>query len=237
VSHPTGQQQELRGAIEATRLGFALTAGAVESLARSAHRLAVRGVCVPIPFVATVRAVLRDLPPAPIDVVTVANFPLGNGMLECVFAEVETAVALGADHVDLVVPGGLVADRRWREAARFVEEVRLRIEEAASGSARSVVLKVILETAAFDRDRIEGAAMAALEGGARWLKTSTGFHPAGGATEDAVRLLRRLAPIGIGVKASGAIRTREDALAMIEAGADRIGTSSETTILAAAAEM
>ncbi|MDR0786811.1 MAG: deoxyribose-phosphate aldolase [Gemmatimonadota bacterium] len=218
----------LGGAIEATRLNYGLTDTVVRDLVRQAAGQGVRAVCIPPAFVASAVAEVAACG-ASVEVVTVACFPMGDASPVARRAQVTEAVEDGADHIDLVLPGALIADRCWTELIRHIREVRLWMDEAAG--SRSVALKTILESAAWDEDRLRCAAMAAVEGGARWLKTSTGFHPAGGATPEAVALLRGLAPEGVGVKASGGIRTREQAIRMLEAGADRIGTSSEMAIL------
>ncbi|MQA90635.1 MAG: deoxyribose-phosphate aldolase [Gemmatimonas sp.] len=229
---PTGagaSQGRLRRAVEATRLGFGLTARDIRELARSAGPLGARAICVPGCFVgAAFEGALQVADWTP-DIVTVANFPTGDHELDEVVAAVRRAGRDGADHVDVVAPGALVAEKRWGDLTEFVRIVR---EDAEDGSGGRIAIKVILETAALDVERIRGAADSAVEGGARWLKTSTGFHRAGGATEEVVRMLRSIAPPEVGVKASGGIQTYEDAVRMLDAGADRIGTSSEAAVLA-----
>jgi deoxyribose-phosphate aldolase len=220
--------ERLKSAIEATRLNFGLTEDDVVRTTRSAADLGVRGVCVPAIYLPAALAAAREEPGWAGELVTVANFPTGDHPLEQVASEARRAAVAGADHLDVVVPGGLVSEKRWAETTDFLREV-LRALRGEDG--RVVHLKVILETAALDEERTRGAAAAAIEAGARWLKTSTGFHPAGGATVRAVELLRRLAPPAVGVKASGGIRSREAALGMLSAGADRIGTSAEAAIL------
>jgi deoxyribose-phosphate aldolase len=222
------ESERLRRTIEATRLGFGLTVRSVEEFTRGAGALGVQAICVPGVFVGASRIAARDVPGWAPEFVTVANFPTGDHDLEDVLVEAHRAGRDGADHVDLVVPGALVNEGRWPAVTEFVRRVR---EQADESAGRAVAVKVILETAALDEDRIRGAADAAIEAGARWLKTSTGFHPAGGATEEVVRLLRSIAPPEVGVKASGGIRTRADGLRMLDAGADRLGTSSEAVIL------
>jgi deoxyribose-phosphate aldolase len=122
---------------------------------------------------------------------------------------------------------GALKSRRMRDVAADVEAV-----------VRAVVgvpVKVILETAALTDAEKRLACRLAVEAGAAFVKTSTGFHPAGGATVDDVRLLRAEVGAGIGVKASGGIRNLADAQAMIAAGANRIGTSASVAILTALA--
>ncbi len=227
---PVDAERALARSIEATRLGFGLTAEAVRALVESAGALRVGGVCVPPIFVAAARDAVAKVEGWTPDVVSVANFPTGDHPLSIVERVAAGAAEAGANHIDLVVPGALVMEGRFVEVERFVARV-YRAAAGAAGSASPVELKVILETAALGEEQVRGAAVAAIAGGAQWLKTSTGFHPAGGATEAAVALLRSIAPAGIGIKASGGIRTREDARRMISAGADRIGTSSEAVIL------
>ncbi|MBU6217431.1 MAG: 2-deoxyribose-5-phosphate aldolase, partial [Acidobacteria bacterium] len=95
-----------------------------------------------------------------------------------------------------------------------------------------VVVKVILETALWSPAVVRAAAGAALDGGADMVKTSTGFHPAGGATVEAVEVLREAVGARAGVKASGGIRDLATALAMVDAGADRLGCSATEQLLA-----
>jgi deoxyribose-phosphate aldolase len=97
-----------------------------------------------------------------------------------------------------------------------------------------VILKVIIESALWNDEQIVGVCSAAVQGGADFVKTSTGFHKSGGASLSAVRLMRKTVGGKIGVKASGGIRTYADAIAMIEAGASRIGASASRAILSEA---
>lgn len=221
-------QERLRAAIEATRLGFGLSSGAIRAFTRSAAQLRVRGLCLPPLFLGEAAATVSSMPDWQPELVSIANFPLGDHGLSLVLLEVEAAVRSGAEQIDLVVPGGLVEERRWREVTDFIRNSRLHAEALAG---HAIAFKVILESAAWDEERVRGAADSAIEAGAHWLKSSTGFHPAGGATPEGIELLRRLAPPHVGIKASGGIRTRSQALEMLSAGADRIGTSAETTIL------
>ena len=112
--------------------------------------------------------------------------------------------------------------------ARVAEDV-----EAVVRAAASVPVKVILETTALTDDEKRRACRIAVDAGASFVKTSTGFHPSGGATVADVRLLRAAVGPTIGVKASGGIRTLDDAKAMLDAGANRLGTSASVAILSA----
>ncbi len=159
----------------------------------------------------------RRLGPAPARVVTVVGFPLGASGLTQKAAETRLAVADGAAEIDMVIPLGSAKADRWDQVGDEIEAV----VQAAQGRA----VKVILETAALTSREVTLAARTAVAAGARAVKTSTGFHPAGGATPEVVALLRQTVGPMLGVKASGGIRTAETAIAMLRAGADRIGAS------------
>lgn len=142
-------------------------------------------------------------------------------------AEAAEAVRNGADEIDMVVNLGLVRAGEWRGVESDVRAVRNAIDLVASER----VLKVICESAALSDDELRNTCRAAVAGGADFVKTSTGFHKAGGATERAVAIMRETVGDNIGVKASGGIRTTAAALAMIAAGATRIGASATRDIL------
>ena len=158
---------------------------------------------------------------------SVVGFPLGASSTAAKRAEAEAAVADGAVEIDMVMDlGGLESE----------DDERVRADVAAVAdavAARNGLLKVILETALLDDDDVVRACRIAVEGGAHFVKTSTGFGP-GGATVHAVQLMRKTVGPEIGVKASGGIRTFEDALAMLEAGANRLGTSQGIAIVGGA---
>jgi len=151
-------------------------------------------------------------------VATVIAFPLGAVPARNKAFETRVAVDSGADEIDMVIAYGRLIDG---EEEYIVDEVA-----AVVDSARGRVVKAIIETAALSRNQIVRGALAAQRGGAHMVKTSTGFHPLGGATLDVVRLLRTTVGETMGVKASGGIRDEETARRMIEAGASRIGTST-----------
>ena len=119
---------------------------------------------------------------------------------------------------------GWISSGDWSNLENEVAAVRRAI-------SASVVLKVILETGLWSSEQIVAACKHSVSGGADYVKTSTGFHKVGGASLDAVRTMRNAVGEDIGVKASGGIRTTADALAMIEAGASRIGASASRVIL------
>jgi deoxyribose-phosphate aldolase len=174
-----------------------------------------RTVCVNPQWVT---ACIHRLSGSGVGVATVAGFPLGATSSAAKAAEVRLAVADGAAEFDVVAPLGWIRSGLWVQVA---DEFAM-VAHAAGGR----LVKLILETAALTPDESHRAGTIALGSGIGMLKTSTGFHPAGGATPEAVRLLREVAGSRAGVKASGGVRTPEQAIAMLRAGADRLGSSS-----------
>ncbi|MCD1144993.1 deoxyribose-phosphate aldolase [Kocuria sp. LUK] len=154
----------------------------------------------------------------------VVGFPLGASATEVKAFETRTAVDAGAQEIDMVID---IAAARANERETLERDIRAVAEATHAGGA---LLKVIIETCLLDDDAKVLACEAAVAAGADFVKTSTGFSTAGATVAD-VRLMRATVGPDIGVKASGGIRTREDALAMIEAGASRIGASSGPALL------
>lgn len=204
--------------VEHTLLSADATPTRIEQLCREAALHGLFGVCVPPAHVARARDTVRG---ANVRVITVAGFPLGYSTSIVKAEEARRAVLDGADEVDMVAAIGLAKGGSFDEVEADVREVRRAIPDC--------VLKVILETGYFGEPELRRVAEAAIAGGADFLKTCTGFGPRGATSSD-VRLLVEVAKGRAGVKASGGIRTREAALAMIEAGATRIGTSSGVEI-------
>lgn len=158
-------------------------------------------------------------------VASVVGFPHGCDRPDVKARAAAIAVADGAREIDMVLAlGALRSGDLERVAADIAGVVR-----AVPGMA----VKVILETTALDDDQKRLACRIACAAGATFVKTSTGFHPSGGATTADVRLMRETVGPGIGVKASGGIRSLASAQAMLAAGANRIGTSASAAILAA----
>ncbi len=155
--------------------------------------------------------------------VSVLAFPHGASLPSAKAHEAAALAALGAKEIDMVMNVSALKDRDYDIVAKDIAGV-----VAAAGAA--VRVKVILETALLTDEEIVDACRIAVDAGAAFVKTSTGFGP-GGATSEAVSLMRRTVGDGMGVKASGGIRSLDDALKMIEAGADRIGTSATVKIL------
>ena len=187
----------------------------MESLLREAEELGTYSVCVSpsmLPVDTTVK------------VATVCGFPSGQHAPSVKAAEAADSVSKGADEVDMVINVGLA------RAGEF-DAVREEIAEVREAAPKPTVLKVIIESAALSDEQIVAVCEAAEQAGADFVKTSTGFHPAGGASEHAVALMRRTVGDRLGVKASGGIRDRAAAEAMVAAGASRLGLSSSRAVL------
>ncbi len=178
------------------------------------------GCCIP-PF--WVKKVSRDLTDFDIQVVTVIGFPFGFHMTETKLEEIEIAINNGADELDVVMNiSAFKSGMSWAK----IELVKC--SKLIHDNAKQ--MKVIIETAYLSRDEIITASNMAKDAGTDFIKTSTGFASQG-ATIENVKLLREILPSNVGIKASGGIKTREQALQLIKAGADRIGTSSGPELL------
>jgi deoxyribose-phosphate aldolase len=210
----TPTRAQLAARIDHTLLKPEATAEQVAALCREAEELGAFSVCVsPARLPVTTDVV----------VCTVVGFPSGAHAPAVKAAETAQAVADGAAEVDVVVDLGRVCAGDWDAVEADVAGV-----VAAAGDA---LVKVILETAALSPDEVVQACRASERGGARYVKTSTGFHPSGGATVEAVRLMSETVGGRLGVKASGGIRDTATALAMLAAGATRLGLSGTRAVL------
>jgi|HubBroStandDraft_1064217.scaffolds.fasta_scaffold89069_2 deoxyribose-phosphate aldolase len=205
--------------IEHTLLRADATPEEVERHCLEAVEHGLFAVCVSPLYVTLARRRVGDAA----SVVTVAGFPLGTSTSAAKADEARRAVAEGASEVDMVMAIGLARSADWAAVRADVLAVRQ--------AAPDAVLKVILETGYFDEAGIRRAAEAAVEAGADFVKTSTGFGPRGATVED-IRLLGEVVGGRAQVKASGGIRTAAQARAMIGAGATRIGTSNGVEIAA-----
>ncbi len=206
--------------VDHTLLKPEATRGQIDALCAEAERLQTRTVCVNGMWV---RAAAEHLATSDVGVCAVVGFPLGAMSLNSLLAETRDAVDGGACEIDMVIPLGYVKDGAWAQAKRYIAQVR-------STMPRAAALKVILEAALLSDAQIAQACRVAVDAGAEFVKTSTGFNPAGGATAHAVRLMRQSVGPGVGVKAAGGIRKLSDALEMVDAGADRLGMSATATV-------
>lgn len=206
--------------LEHTNLSPTLTIHSIDQLVKEAKENFLLGVCVP-PF--WVKRARREIGSASVLLVTVAGFPLGYNMTETKLDEISRAIDNGADEVDLV----------WNVTS-FKTGIPWTKIEIAKCSKRvhdyQKILKVIIETAYLSDEEIIEACKLCADAGADFVKTSTGFAPAGARVEH-VKLMRSVLPAEVGIKASGGIKSREQAVELIEAGADRIGTSSALKII------
>ncbi len=208
---------DLASVIDHTLLKPDATGDQIRKLCLEAVEYGFCSVCVNPVWVPLCSGELREHRPI---VCSVAGFPLGATPMAA--GEAEWAVSRGAGEIDMVLPVGLLKAGDRRGVLRSIEEV----VKAVQGTP----VKVILETCLLTREEKILACRLSEEAGAAFVKTSTGFAGGGATTED-IALMSETVGGRLGVKASGGIRTREDALAMIEAGATRIGASSSITIV------
>jgi len=180
------------------------------------------GVCVNPAYVKLAK---ENLAGSDVKIVTVVGFPLGASSSKVTAFEAKTAIEDGADEIDMVINVSAMKDKNYDYVVEDIKTVK-----AACGNH---LLKVILETDLLTKEEIKKASELCVEAGADLVKTSTGFVKGGvGAKPEDVKIMHdTVAPHGLMVKASGGVRSKEEALAVIEAGADRIGTSSGVKIV------
>ena len=206
--------------MESTLLKPTMTAKDVDQLIHEAIEEQFVGVCIPSFWVKKAKRELKD---EDIQLVTVIGFPFGFEDTATKVAETHEAIKQGADELDLV----------WSQTAFHSGMNWPKIEIAQIAKichAEERILKVIIETAYLNPEQIREACLICQDAGADFVKTSTGYAPSGAKVED-IRLMRETLSSTTGIKASGGIKTLEFALQLIEAGADRIGTSSAKAIM------
>ncbi|MCL2423539.1 MAG: deoxyribose-phosphate aldolase [Micrococcales bacterium] len=159
-----------------------------------------------------------------IKVCTVVGFPSGAHKTAIKVAEATQAVADGADEIDMVADLGAAKERRF-------DDVRADIAAVRAAAPAPVVLKVIVESAVLSDHELIETCRAAADAGADYIKTSTGYHPAGGVTMRSVGIISGTIGGRLGLKASGGLRTAADAMSMITAGASRLGMSHTAEVL------
>ena len=212
---------ELNKYIEHTLLKQDATKSELVKLLDEAREYNFLGVCVNPVNVAFAHNYLKE---TDVKIVTVIGFPLGQSTTESKVLETIDAVKNGADEIDMVINSGKLKDGEFEYIINDISSVKA----ACQGKA----LKVILETDLLSSDEIKTASELCIKGGADFVKTSTGFvkNGVGAKVEDVKLMYETVKDAGLGVKASGGVRDKEAALAMIEAGATRIGTSSGVKI-------
>ncbi|RKW70674.1 deoxyribose-phosphate aldolase [Galactobacter caseinivorans] len=197
----------------------------VLAVAAEAIEYGFASVCINPVWVSTVAEALAG---SDVKTCTVIGFALGATTTAAKAFEATVAADQGADELDMVID---IAAARAGDRARLVEDIRAVAEVA---HAKGKLLKVIIETSLLDHDAKVLACQASVEAGADFVKTSTGFN-GGGATVADVELMRATVGPDLGVKASGGVRSYEDAVALINAGATRIGASSGVAIVSGGA--
>ncbi|OJF17556.1 MAG: deoxyribose-phosphate aldolase [Bacillaceae bacterium G1] len=215
--------KHLHRMIDHTLLQPAATETQIRQLCREAEEHQFFAVCVHPHYVPLAR---RELQQTDVKVCTVVGFPLGLHALDVKRLEASLAVEDGADELDYVINMAHVKNGNWRGVEDEMAAMR-RIKEEAS---RPLVIKAILETGYLTDEELVRLCQMAVACGLDFVKTSTGFGP-GGATVAHVALMRQVVGDRCGVKASGGIRTKDDAVRMVQAGANRIGTSAGLQIL------
>ena len=215
---------ELAKFIEHTILKPDTTLADVRRVCEEAKKYGFAGVCVPPLYVREARRALSE--DTRIRVATVVGFPMGYSAIPAKSEEIKRALEEGADDIDAVINIAAVKSDNWNHAKHDIEGVAL------ATHMRGRTLKLILECGLLTQAEIRKICELAAEARVAWLKTGTGFHGFP-ATPEMVRHLRAAASAGIKIKAAGGIRTTEDAKALLEAGADRLGTSASLAIVGA----
>jgi deoxyribose-phosphate aldolase len=210
--------------VDHTLLAADATREQVRTLCEEAARYGFATVCVNSAWVREAACMLAG---SGVGVCTVVGFPLGASSSEAKRFEAEVAIADGATEVDMVLAVGALKGGDDAHVRRDVATV------VAAAHARGALVKVILETSLLDDEQKIRACKLSVRGGADFVKTSTGFST-GGATVADVSLMRRTVGLDAGVKASGGVRTIEDAKALVAAGATRLGTSRGVAIVTGA---
>lgn len=192
----------------------------IEKLCREAARFDFASVCVNAHWIPVCAAILR---PTPVKVCTVVGFPLGATLTSAKRFETVEALRLGADEIDMVMNVGAM---KSGDHARVENDIRALAEATHDAGG---LLKVIFENVLLTREEKIAACELSLAAGADFVKTSTGFS-SGGATLEDVALMRQTVGNLAGVKAAGGIRTADQMMAMVAAGADRVGASASVAI-------
>ena len=212
---------QLRCAIEHTLLRPEAQEHEIRTLCQEAIEHRFFGVCVTPVNVSTAAQALKQ---SQVKVVSVAGFPLGTHKAAIKAKEAELCVADGAHEIDIVMALGLFKDQRY-------QSVEADIKQTVTAVAPHAV-KVIIETGLLSQAEIETAAKLVAQAGAHFVKTCSGFA-AGHATAHDVALIRKTIGPSLGIKASGGVRSQKDARLLLEAGANRIGTSQALSLISA----
>ena len=191
----------------------------IEILCKEAIQYKFASVCINPVYVSYAKSILKDENPK---VCSVVGFPLGADSEEMKYAEARFLIFQGVDEIDMVMNTAFLKERKLDLVKNEIKKV----VEAADGNC----VKVIIETSLLNQDEKALACNIVMESGAAFVKTSTGFSSSGATLED-VRLIKKVVGDRVGIKASGGIKTKNEALKLIEAGATRIGTSRGVEII------
>ena len=191
----------------------------IEILCKEAIQYKFASVCINPVYVSYAKSILKDENPK---VCSVVGFPLGADSEEMKYAEARFLIFQGVDEIDMVMNIAFLKERKLD----LVKNETKKVVEAADGNC----VKVIIETSLLNQDEKALACSIVMESGAAFVKTSTGFSSSGATLED-VRLIKKVVGDRVGIKASGGIKTKNEALKLIEAGATRIGTSRGVEII------
>ena len=191
----------------------------IKILCTEAIQYKFASVCLNPVYVSYAKSILKDENPK---VCSVVGFPLGADSEEMKYAEARFLIFQGVDEIDMVMNIAFLKERKLDLVKNEIKKV----VEAADGNC----VKVIIETSLLNQDEKALACNIVMDSGASFVKTSTGFSSSGATLED-VRLIKKVVGDQVGIKASGGIKTKKEALEFIEAGANRIGTSRGVEIL------
>jgi len=212
----------LAGKIDHTLLRPDAKTTDIEKLCNEALSYSFAAVCVPPYYI---HHVAKQLSGSTVKVATVIGFPLGYQLTYTKLHEIERATALGAVEMDMVINLCALKNADWGYVANEIHAAA-ELTHQQPGN----LLKVIIESALLSDEEIVKVCRICADANADYVKTSTGFN-GGGATVEAVRLMRNTLPANVFIKASGGIRTKQEALTMIKAGADRLGCSASVQIV------
>lgn len=219
---PPVPAEKLAGMIDHTMLKPEATQADIETLCAEARQHGFWSVCVNPSYVKQAKALLRG---SAVKVCAVVGFPLGAAAPEIKALEARKAIREGAAEIDMVINIGAL---KGKDDALVLRDIRAVVEACKDGRALS---KVIFENALLTDEEKVKACQLSMKAGADFVKTSTGFASSGATAEDVALMARQVAPKKLGVKAAGGIRTYDDAVRMIAAGATRLGASAGVKIL------
>ncbi|RMG85537.1 MAG: deoxyribose-phosphate aldolase [Bacteroidetes bacterium] len=194
----------------------------IERICEEAKQYGFAAICIPPYYVKDAANILEE---SPVKIGTVIGFPMGYSTTAAKVEEIKRAINDGADELDVVINICSVKNERWNFVKNDIDSV------TRIAHLKGKTIKIILETGLLSASEIKRLCEICSDIGVNYVKTSTGFN-AGGATVEMVAYLKSLVGDKIKIKASGGIRTREQALALIDAGADRLGCSSSIQIVA-----